>query len=173
MTDRPAEAWTGADAYERYVGRWSRLVAAEFVAWLGRPQGAAWLDVGCGTGALGETVLALAAPAALDREAAALDEGRRFPLCRSEALEALFRGAGLAGVASRAIDVPTRFRDFDDYWSPFLGGQGPAPAYTARLDEARRARLCERLRATLPTAADGAIDLVARAWAVRGVRPGA
>ncbi|HEY8368284.1 MAG TPA: SAM-dependent methyltransferase, partial [Thermodesulfobacteriota bacterium] len=59
------------------------------------------------------------------------------------------------------------------YWSPFLGGQGPAPAYTARLDEARRARLCERLRATLPTAADGAIDLVARAWAVRGVRPGA
>ncbi|HEX7124439.1 MAG TPA: class I SAM-dependent methyltransferase [Thermodesulfobacteriota bacterium] len=268
MTDRPAETWSGADAYERYVGRWSRLVAADFVAWLGRPPGAAWLDVGCGTGALGETVLALAAPArvegvdrsaayvahararlggpraafaeadaerlphadgtfdvvvsglmlnfvarpevaltemarvvrpggvvgayvwdyaggmecmrrfwdaaaALDREAAELDEGRRFPLCRPEALEALFRGAGLAEVASRAIDVPTRFRDFDDYWSPFLGDQGPAPGYAARLDEARRARLRERLRAALPTGADGAIDLVARAWAVRGVRPGA
>ncbi|HEY8370490.1 MAG TPA: class I SAM-dependent methyltransferase, partial [Thermodesulfobacteriota bacterium] len=79
MTDRPAEAWTGADAYERYVGRWSRLVAAEFVAWLGRPQGAAWIDVGCGTGALGETVLALAAPArveGVDRSAAYVAHAR-------------------------------------------------------------------------------------------------
>ncbi len=268
MRELPADAWAGAADYERYVGRWSRLVAPDFIAWLGRAPGGAWLDVGCGTGALSETILALAAPervegldrsaayaghararlagpkarflegdaeglphssesfdavvsglalnfvarpeaalaemarvvraggvvaayvwdyagrmelmryfwdaaVALDREATDLDEGRRFPLCRPEALEALFRGAGLARVESRPIDVPTRFRDFDDYWSPFLGGQGPAPGYVARLSEEDRGRLRDRLRAMLPIDPDGSIDLVARAWAVRGSRPGA
>jgi hypothetical protein len=71
---------------------------------------------------------------------------------------------------SRAIDVPTRFRDFSDYWQPFLGGQGPAPTYAMSLTEDQRALLCDRLRAQLPTAADGSIELVARAWAVRGTR---
>ena len=64
--------------------------------------------------------------------------------------------------------MPTRFRDFDDYWTPFLGGQAPAPAYCMSLTEAARAALRERLRATLPTEPDGSIRLVARAWAVRG-----
>jgi ubiquinone/menaquinone biosynthesis C-methylase UbiE len=45
----PAEVWAAGDAYEPYVGRWSRLVAREFVAWLGMAGGAVWLDVGCGT----------------------------------------------------------------------------------------------------------------------------
>jgi hypothetical protein len=40
------------DVYEPYVGRWSRLVAPEFLAWLDAPSELAWLDVGCGTGAL-------------------------------------------------------------------------------------------------------------------------
>jgi hypothetical protein len=60
------------------------------------------------------------------------------------------------------------FRDFDDYWTPFLGGQGPAPGYATSLDAARRERLRDRIRAALPTAADGSITLTARAWAVRG-----
>jgi hypothetical protein len=60
------------------------------------------------------------------------------------------------------------FRDFDDYWSPFLGGQGPAPSYVSTLDEARRVALRERLRSELLARADGSIALVARAWAVRG-----
>jgi hypothetical protein len=110
------------------------------------------------------------AAVALDPAATDLDEGRRFPLCRPEPLEALFRGAGLAGVDVLAIDVRTRFRDFDDYWAPFLGGQGPAPGYAMRLDESNRHRLRERLRETLPVQPDGSVDLVARAWAVRGVR---
>jgi hypothetical protein len=58
--------------------------------------------------------------------------------------------------------------DFDDYWTPFLGGQAPAPAYAMSLDEPTRARLRERLRASLPIARDGSISLIARAWAVRG-----
>lgn len=76
---------------------------------------------------------------ALDPGARERDEGRRFPLCDPDRLDALFRTAGLGLVASRAIDVPTAFRDFDDYWQPFLGGQGPAPGYAMGLDEGRRA----------------------------------
>jgi trans-aconitate methyltransferase len=269
MTERmgngPAGAWTSGATYESYMGRWSRLVAREFIAWLAIPPGSVWLEVGCGTGAMTEAVLSAAAPAriealdssaayveyvrgnirdpratfgvadarslpqadgsvevavsglvlnfvprpeqavaemtrvvgargvvaayvwdyaegmqfmrhfwdaaaALDPAAAELDEARRFPICRPDSLEALLRGAGLREVASRALEVPTRFRDFDDYWSPFLGGQGPAPTYAMHLDEQRRGLLRDRLRDRLPAAPDGSIGLVARAWAVRGVR---
>ena len=110
---------------------------------------------------------------ALEPAAAALDEAVRFPGCAPSPLEALFVEAGLSGVATRAIDVPTRFRDFDDCWSPFLGGQGPAPAYAMSLPQDRRIALRELLRSTLPFAPDGSIRLTARAWAVRGSRPGA
>jgi len=108
------------------------------------------------------------AAAALEPAAAALDEGRRFPLCRPDALQALFAEAGFGAVAVNAIEVPTVFRDFDDFWSPFLGGQGPAPAWCMSLPEVSRAAIRERLRATLPAAADGTIPLGARAWMVRG-----
>ena len=104
----------------------------------------------------------------LDPAAARLDEGVRFPLCRPEPLQELFAGSGLADVAITPIDVPTRFADFDDYWRPFLGGQGPAPTYAMSLDDTARARLRERLRKRLPFAPDGSISLIARAWAVRG-----
>jgi SAM-dependent methyltransferase len=261
----PRDVWGIGAAYEPYVGRWSRLVAQEFVSWLGVAPGGRWLDVGCGTGALVRTILAAAAPSvalgmdsstgfarharehaarprthflvgdarslpvsagvfdaaasglvinfiptpdqavaemarvvrpggtvaayvwdyagamqlmrhfwdaavALDPAVADLDEGRRFPLCRPEPLGALFREAGLRGIEVRAIDVPTHFRDFDNYWSPFLGGQGPAPTYAMSLSEECRAALRERLRAGLPTEHDGSISLFARAWAVQGRR---
>jgi SAM-dependent methyltransferase len=263
---RPADLWGSGDAYDAYVGRWSRPVARRFVDWLAAKPGGRWLDVGCGTGALTEAVLRSARPSqilgvdpspahveharrqvdddraafgvgdalslpgpggrfdavvsglvlnfvpgaaqavaemtrvavpggvvaayvwdyadgmqlircfwdaavALDPAAGALDEGVRFPLCRPEPLAAVFRDAGLADVDVRPIDVPTPFRSFDDYWAPFLGGQGPAPAYAVSLPEDRRAALRDRLRATLPVAADGSIDLTARAWAVQGRHP--
>ena len=104
----------------------------------------------------------------LDPAAARLDEGPRFPICRPDQLEACFRAAQLSDVCSRGIEVPTVFASFDDYWSPFLGGQGPAPGYAMSLSEDSRALLRERLRAALPTGTDGSISLVARAWAVRG-----
>jgi hypothetical protein len=104
----------------------------------------------------------------LDPGAAALDEAVRFPVCAPAPLEALFAAAGLSGVATRAIDVPTPFRDFDDLWSPFLMGQGPAPAYAMSLPEDRRIALRECVRGSLPIAPDGSIRLAARAWAVRG-----
>jgi SAM-dependent methyltransferase len=103
----------------------------------------------------------------LDPNAAALDEGARFPLCRPDALERLFTGAGLKDVEVTPIDIATQFSSFDDYWRPFLGGQGPAPAYAMSLDEAARARLRDRIRARLPAAAGGSIALTARTWATR------
>ncbi len=103
----------------------------------------------------------------LNADAAKLDEGVRFPLCRPEVLVAQFASAGLEGPEVTAIDIPTRFAGFDDYWQPFLGGQGPAPAYAMALDEAARARLRDRIRARVPVQADGSIALTARAWAVR------
>jgi SAM-dependent methyltransferase len=260
-----SEIWAVGEAYEAYVGRWSRAVASAFVSWLSEPPGRRWLDVGCGTGALTAAILELAEPAGatgvdpshgfvehartiardtratflqgdaealpvedgsfdvvvsglvinfvpdprrtvaemarvtraggtiaayvwdyadgmqlirrfwdaagrLDPAAATLDEGTQFPLCRPQPLEQLFREAGLVETRTRAIDVPTVFRDFDDFWTPFLGGQGPAPSYLVSLDDARRESLRESLRGSLPLAADGSIELTARAWAVRGSR---
>ena len=265
MSVPEGQVWEKAEPYERYVGRWSRLVARELLEWLEVPPGRAWLDVGSGTGALSSTILATASPASvtgvdpaeqfvaharaavpdatfvvgdaqdlpfedrsfdavvsglvlnfvpeparagremtrvarpagtvaayvwdyagrmelmrwfwdaaaeLDPAARALDEGPRFRAFeRPETLERLFREAGQEDVVSRAIDVPTVFRDFDDYWEPFLGGQGPAPAYVMSLAEDERSRLRESLRERLPQAADGSISLVARAWAAKGRRP--
>jgi SAM-dependent methyltransferase len=263
-TDTPGR-WNDGGTYESYVGRWSRFVAREFLAWLAAPAHADWLDIGCGTGALTQTILALAAPAQVrgidlspdyiefarmhtadprvsfavgdaealpepdaaadvcvsglalnfvphpDRataelarvarpggivgvyvwdyagemqlmrhfwnavtelhpDAESLDEGKRFPLCAPEPLAQLFTQAGLSQVETRAIDVPTVFRDFDDYWTPFLSGQGPAPGYAMSLDEKQRTALRERIRGGLPIASDGSIALIARAWGVKGRR---
>lgn len=257
--------WAQGDLYEPYVGRWSRLVAREFLQWLNRPRELRWLDVGCGTGALTQTILELCEPASvvgvdvsegmvqyaqdktqdarasfrvanaqdlrvdsgafevvvsglvlnfapnpermvsemrracrlngraalyvwdyagemqmmrhfwdaaaeLDPAARALDEGTRFPLANKRALWNLFLDAGLNDVQTRAIDVPTHFKNFDDYWTPFLSGQAPAPHYTMSLTEEKRAALRENVRARLPIETDGSIKLMARALAVRGTR---
>ena len=258
------DVWADGDAYEAYVGRWSRRVAEAFLAWLAVPRGRRWLDVGCGTGALTVTVLAAADPSRvvgvdpsegflatarvriadaratfrvgdaralplpncssdavvsglalnfvpdpagavaelarvaspggvvaayvwdyaegmammrffwdaatdLDPAAAELDEGRRFSLCRPDSLAQLWAGAGLDDVAVTAIEIPTVFEDFDDYWRPFLGGQGSAPGYVASLSEDHRRALRDLLRTRLPARPDASIRLTARAWAVRGL----
>ena len=105
------------------------------------------------------------AAVALDPAAHALDEGERFPLCRSGALHAAFGAAGLHDIHMAALQVPTRFAGFADFWEPFLAGTGPAPAYVAGLAPDRRDALEARLRAAL---GDGPITLRARAWAIRG-----
>jgi SAM-dependent methyltransferase len=245
------------------MGRWSRPLARRFVAWLAPVEGARWLEVGCGTGALTSAICELTNPAsllacdpsaafidharkalpddrvtfvvagseevpdeaaaidyvvsglvlnlipdpgralkslarrmgrngtiaayvwdyadgieflrhfwdeavALDAGAGELDEGRRFPICRPAALEALAADAGLGRVAVGALDIPTRFRDFEDFWRPFLEGTGPAPAYVVSLPAEHRDRLRDRLSERLRADDDGSIRLKARAWAVRG-----
>lgn len=257
-----------AGPYEHFVGRWSRRLAPIFLAWLGVPGGAKWLDVGCGTGALIDAILAGAGPAKvmgidpsadfveharatihdprasfavgdamqlefgssefdvaaaalvlnlvpdpahaakemlrvvrgggvagayvwdyagemrmirvfwdaaveLDPTAAKLDQGARFRLCNPPELRACFESAGFVKVEVRSLDCDMRFVDFDDYWTPFLGGQGLAPAYAMSLDESERARLRDLISSRLPIEAGGGIHIVSRAWAVKGVVPAA
>jgi len=106
----------------------------------------------------------------LDPEAAAAGEGVRAPLCRLEPLFALFDSAGLTGITLRSIDVAATFQNFDDFWGPFLAGQGPAPHYAMSLNPERRDALRERLEETLPAGHDGTITVPPRAWAIKGER---
>lgn len=110
---------------------------------------------------------------ALDPAAARLHEGQRFPLCHPQALRGAFECGALVEVEVEALEVATGFASFEDFWRPFLGGQGPAPAYVMSLSQLVRDRLRDRLRSELPIGDDGTIRLHARAWAVRGTVPGA
>jgi SAM-dependent methyltransferase len=105
---------------------------------------------------------------ALDPAALTLDEKVRFPICRPDALKRVFMDVGLNVREIQALETPTVFQNFDDYWRPFLGGVGPAPGYVASLGSDERAKLRDRLREALPHKADGTIPLIARAWAIRG-----
>jgi SAM-dependent methyltransferase len=108
------------------------------------------------------------AAASVDGEALTYDQAYRFPLCHPEVLQKAFERACLEQVSAQPLSVTTRFANFDDYWQPFLSGQGSAPNYLESRDELTRNLIRERLRAVLPTDAAGVIELPARAWAVRG-----
>jgi SAM-dependent methyltransferase len=69
-----AHLWSNSDAYEAYMGRWSRPVAEAALAWLALAPGLSWLDVGCGTGALTQAILAAADP----REVLGVDPSADF-----------------------------------------------------------------------------------------------
>ena len=105
----------------------------------------------------------------IDPDAAAMDEGVTVSDVPSRALNDFFVRAGLREIEITAIDILTHFRDFEDYWRPFLGGQGPAPAFAMGLDEMARAQLRELIRSRIPQQRDGSICLTARAWAVRAM----
>ena len=262
----PVDAWTAADPYEFFMGRWSRVLAREVVASLRPTTGLRWLDVGCGTGALSDAIVGLASPRALvgvdpseayvaqarghitderasfhvgdatrlpvddatvdevvaglslnfvpdpvaavaemgrvltsggratayvwdyaegmqmlrlfwdaaiaeNPQAASLDEGARFPLCEESALSRCFTKAGMKEVTTGEVEIRTLFANFDDFWGPFLGQQGPAPSYVSSLTKDECVRLRERLRSALPAGPDGSIDLSARAWVCQGLAP--
>jgi SAM-dependent methyltransferase len=95
---------------------------------------------------------------------------RHMPLCRQGELGALWRAQGLTAVEEQALSVIVRFESFDDFWRPFLGGQGPAGAYVRGVAATARGALERRLRQrVLADGPDGAFTLTARAWGVRGV----
>jgi SAM-dependent methyltransferase len=254
------------DAYEAYVGRWSRPLAEAFLAWFAVPTAGRWLDVGCGTGALTEAVLAetdaievvgidpspeflgaaqsrvsdprarfevgnalalpmpsdsydavvaglvlnfipdpalavaemvraarpggavgayvwdfrgqmqgaqyfWAAVAVTDADAVTRDPRPHFHTCEPEPMADLFRAAELGDVVVGAIDLPMAFRDLDDFWLPYtMAGASVAQRYVSGLDDDRQDALREQLLDTLPFAADGSLQLVDRAWAVRGTK---
>lgn len=74
MPKQERNLWGASDAYERYMGRWSRQIAPIFTKWLDLAPGAQWLDVGCGTGVLTSTILANCEPA----EVLAVDSSDAF-----------------------------------------------------------------------------------------------
>jgi SAM-dependent methyltransferase len=260
------DQWTSGAHYEQWMGRWSRLLAHEFLTWLNLPSGLRWLDVCCGSGVITEAIVERHAPAsvvgvdvspeqisfarqhrtspnvtfetanatslpfidaafevvvcglglnylskpdraldeflrvirpggtiavyvwdyadgakflrefwdaaiAIDGEASAFDQGRRFPICSEAGLRGLFDQTALQDVTLHALDVVTRFASFNDCWEPLLTGQGSAPNYLTTRDKGIQAAICERLRNILPVGAQGEIALPARAWAIRARRP--
>jgi len=97
------------------------------------------------------------------------DEGSRFPICKKGQLEKMFRLAGMKQIEGTAIEIKTEFKDFNDYWQPFLGHVGAAPVYLNRLSEIDRHKLRDVLQNSLPINQNGSISLSARAWAVKGI----
>jgi SAM-dependent methyltransferase len=91
------DQWGDGAAYERYMGRWSRAVAGDFVRWLAVPAGARWLDVGCGTGALTGVVLAGASPS----QVVALDPAEAFVRSAARAVPASLLVADAAALPLR------------------------------------------------------------------------
>jgi hypothetical protein len=91
-----------------------------------------------------------------------------MPLGRPGGLVELWQRAGLADVVGGGLEVSTTFADLDDYWQPFLRGQGPAGAYVAGLPDAARAALRAEVAATV---GEEPFDLTAAAWWVRGTVP--
>jgi SAM-dependent methyltransferase len=81
-------------------------------------------------------------------------------------LRELLDTAGLSEVQETALDVGVEYATFEEWWEPFTLGVGPAGAFTARLDDARRAELRELCRSRLPAAP---FTITARAWAARGL----
>ena len=98
-----------------------------------------------------------------------LRSGPPLPHVQSRFSEQVIRKRFATRRTACALDITTRFASFDDYWQPFLTGQGSAPNYLASRDESIRSAIRERLRDSIPTDSSGAIELPARAWAVRGV----
>lgn len=139
----------------------------------GRPGGTIGLYVWDFSGGMELQARFWEAAIEVDPSAATQEESTRFrDICAPERLESLFRDAGLSEVVARPIDLPMVFRDFDDYWTPFLGGQGPTPAYLASLPADRQEAIRETLRVRLPAGTDGSLRMNARAWAFRGMKPG-
>ncbi|MFZ5895317.1 MAG: class I SAM-dependent methyltransferase [Myxococcota bacterium] len=265
MADVTPDNWNLGDAYERYMGRWSRLIADRFLEWLAAPPSSHWLELGCGTGALSAAICETQNPASLiacdpsqpfieyararidptqrecsfhvlstpelphraggfdlaisglvlnflpdplatllalrnrtrdggqiaayvwdyrggieflhhfwqiacmlDPGAARLDESRRFANWREDNLTSLFVDVGLTHVRSELLTIGTDFPHFDDFWQPFLGGVGPAPAYAMSLSPTQRETLRAELHERLLPDSNGHIRLAARAIAVRG-----
>jgi SAM-dependent methyltransferase len=93
-------------------------------------------------------------------------------LALPDGLPNLFNAAGITEVQRGSLTIRMNYANFDDYWQPLLGGQGPVGTYVTSLDEDLRRRIAEAVkRAYCSGAPDGERSLTATAWAVRGRVP--
>ncbi len=106
--------------------------------------------------------------AALRLDPQAPDDAR-LPFRTDASLLRLWEESGLRHVHLGHIEVEATYRDFDDYWEPFVFGIGPAGEWLLRQDPGRQAELREGCRELLGRPA-AAFRLSARAIAVRGTR---
>lgn len=122
--------------------------------------------------AVGMHLIRLFWEAAMDHDDAAerQAESLLFSEWQPSRLDSLFTGIGLTNVEVREITVPVHFASFDDLWQPFLGGQGPAPAYLRAKGPEAAAEIRGFLERRIPVEEDGSIALTARAWAAKGAR---
>lgn len=261
----PAEMFSESEAYEGFMGRWSRQLAPQFVEFADIHGTDVVLDVGSGTGALTAAVLNGIKPSqvvGVDPSAAYVDyartrtadnratfevgdgqvlrfrnatfdttlsllvinfipdpdralgemirvtrpggvvaaavwdydEGmemlrifwdeavlqnpsieprdeRHMPFSKAGELAGLWQKHGLLEVREAPLVIPLRFQSFDDFWSPFLEGQGPAGAYVTSLPRGAQQDLQKGLARRLQGKEGEGISLSARAWAVRGIVP--
>jgi SAM-dependent methyltransferase len=94
------------------------------------------------------------------------------PLCRPGELAAAWRGAGFVDIVDTTLFIRMEFTSFADYWSPYLGQEGPGAEYVRTLDAASRDRLEQAVKAAyLDGEADGPRSFAALAFAVKGRRP--
>jgi SAM-dependent methyltransferase len=251
------------EAYERLMGRWSRLAGEIFLDWLDIPANVRWLDVGCGNGAFTAALIARCAPAevigidpsegqlsfARTRPGAKLAQFRigdaqalpfgddRFDVAvmalvitflsdpgkavlemarvvrpggwvgtymwdvpgggtpvhpiyvameslgmpsprppgaevsRRDAMQALWKDAGLELIETQVIRIPVTYSDFDDFWDANSGPVGPQGKAIQEMSQTVRAQLRTRLREQLPAGPDGRIAYESFANAVKGRVP--
>jgi SAM-dependent methyltransferase len=87
-------------------------------------------------------------------------------------LRDLFVAAGLVRIEEGLITFRMDYDNFDDYWRPLLGGQGPIGSYVAGLAGDLQGRLKAAVQAAYCAGApDGPRAMSATAWAVRGIVP--
>jgi SAM-dependent methyltransferase len=257
---KTSDLFTDGEAYERMMGRWSRLAGQVFLDWLDVPPNLRWVDVGCGNGAFTETLIARCAPSevtALDPSEGQLAYARKRPgtaaaqfrigdaqalpfgddvfdvaamalvitflsdpgkavaemarvvrpggrvgtymwdipgggvpvhpvsvameslgmpnprppgaeVSRRDALQALWRHAGLEAIETRVIRIPVAYRDFDDFWDSNSVPVGPHGKAIQAMPPAAREQVRERLREQLHVGADGRIVYESFANAVKG-----
>jgi SAM-dependent methyltransferase len=94
------------------------------------------------------------------------------PVAIPGGLAGFFHEAGLLDVETQSLTIRMDYADFEDYWQPFLGGQGPVGTYFANLAPALKAQIKEAVRdAYCSGSPDGPRSLTASAWAVQGKAP--